>query len=589
MFLEFGSTERTAVPSTSSSPMNTNDNVSQQVSETGRSFYRVFLLFIAGMGGLLYGIDIGIIAAALLYLGKTIDLTLAQKSVIVAAVLGGGMLSSPFAGILADWFGRKKIMILSGLLFVISVVLIVASQSFLSLFLGRLLQGMSTGVIAVVVPLYLAETLSANLRGRGTAIFQFMLTFGIVVAALIGFYYTHQAQAAIAQAGKDAVRVLAAENHAWRGMFFAILYPGLIFFAGAFFLSESPRWLFRRGRSEDAFRTLCRSSSQAEAGKELAEMQALAAQPGEERAARDSGSLLRRKYVIPFLLACVILTCNQTTGINSVLSFLVVILNRAGLSPTLATQGDVLVKVLNCAMTIVAIALVDRKGRKFLLKVGTAGIILSLLAGAAAFYSFESKAVNVKARIIAAEHDNSITLPVNGAAMQASTGNRPGSLSVLYSYGDGDRMATVLSNSVDPVLRIAPEGNPHAGALQIVRASYGEVPPESVGWMVALCLAVFIACFAVGPGVVVWLTLSELMPTRIRSVGMGIALLFNQGASTLIAAMFLPVVGHYGYAAMFLFWAGSTVVYFVTAAFFLPETKGKTLEEIELYFEGVRG
>jgi len=566
--------------------MDTKDKLTRPASEQRRKIYRTFLLFIAGMGGLLYGIDIGIIAAALLYLGKTIELTLAQKSIIVAAVLGGGMISSPFAGFLAEWFGRKKIMVLSGLLFVISVGLIVASQNFLSLFLGRLLQGVSTGVIAVVVPLYLAETLSAQLRGRGTAIFQFMLTFGIVIAALIGFYYTHQAQAAILQAGHDAARILAAENHAWRGMFFAILYPGLIFFTGAFFLNESPRWLFRRGRRQAAFQTLCRSSAHSEAMKELAEMEALSAQPGVKAAEHVSEPLLRRKYVIPFVLACVILTFNQMTGINSVLSFLVVILNRAGLSPTLATQGDVLVKVLNCVMTVVAVALVDRKGRKFLLKLGTGGIVVSLLVGSIVFYSFESKAVNVKDRIVAAERENRVTLPLNALTIQGQTGDRPGSLTVLYSYGHGDRMSTVLSSSTDPVLRIKPEDSARNGSLKIIRASYGPVPPASEGWMIAACLAVFIACYAVGPGVVVWLTLSELMPTRIRSVGMGIALLLNQGASTLIAALFLPVVGHYGYAAMFMFWAGSTVVYFLTAACFLPETKGKTLEEIELYFEG---
>jgi hypothetical protein len=90
----------------------------------------------------------------------------------------------------------------------------------------------------------------------------------------------------------------------------------------------------------------------------------------------------------------------------------------------------------------------------------------------------------------------------------------------------------------------------------------------------------------VGPGVVVWLAMTELMPTRIRSIGIGVTLLLNQGASTLIAAVFLPVVGNYGYAAMFFFWAACTVVYFITAMFFLPETKGKTLEEIEMYFDG---
>src|SRR5215470_6085693 len=181
------------------------------------SLYSRFIIFIAGLGGLLYGIDVGIIAAALLYLSKTVNLSISQTSIIVAAVLGGSMLSSPVAGVLADWFGRKKIAIVSGLMFVASVALIVASQGFTALFLGRLLQGMSGGVIAVVIPLYLAESLSAKKRGQGTAVFQFMLTFGIVLAAFIGWYYTRQAETAIALAGNNAELIRAAQNHAWRG------------------------------------------------------------------------------------------------------------------------------------------------------------------------------------------------------------------------------------------------------------------------------------------------------------------------------------------------------------------------------------
>ncbi len=111
------------------------------------------------------------------------------------------------------------------------------------------------------------------------------------------------------------------------------------------------------------------------------------------------------------------------------------------------------------------------------------------------------------------------------------------------------------------------------------------MPSEKNGWLVTACLGLFIAAYSIGPGVCVWLALSELMPTRIRSTGMGIALLINQGVSTAIAALFLPTVGHYGYSAMFFFWAGCSVIYFLTVALFLPETKGRTLEEIEQGFE----
>jgi SP family myo-inositol transporter-like MFS transporter 13 len=545
--------------------------------------YSWFLLFTAGLGGLLYGIDIGIIAAALLYLNKTIDLTVSQTSMIVAAVLGGSMISSLVAGVFADLLGRKRLMILSGAMFVTSVGLIVLSQSFTALFLGRLLQGMSGGVIAVVVPLYLAECLSAGNRGRGTAIFQFMLTFGIVCAAIIGWYYTRQAEGTISLASGNLELIRAAQNHAWRGMFLAVIYPGVVFFIGSFALSESPRWLLMRGRPDRALAALRRSREEAEAQSELREMLVLAqTQSGKSTA---GGSLLRRKYIVPFVLACVIMVCNQTTGINSILSFLVVILKRAGLSASRATQGDVAVKVLNCVMTIAAVALVDKKGRKFLLRIGTGGVILALLAAGFLFLGAESKRVDVRTRIESTVAGNSITLPVNAGSLGVTPSAKPMALVVLYSYGTGDHMATVLSNEDHPVLSITPPEESPRSLLRIKRAMYGPVPSVRTGWMITACLAFFIASFSVGPGVVVWLALSELMPTRIRSIGMGVSLLLNQGASTLIAAAFLPVVGRYGYSVMFFFWSVCTVVYFITATFFLPETKGRTLEEIEASFD----
>ncbi len=554
--------------------------------------YTRLLVFIGGLGGLLYGIDVGIISAALLYLNKTINLSEQQTSAIVAAVLGGSMASSLVAGLLADWVGRKKMLIVSALLFVLSVGLIVISQSFLALLLGRLLQGMSGGVIAVVVPLYLAECLNANTRGKGTVIFQFMLTLGIVVAAVAGLYYSQQAETAIAAAAGHAARITAAQDHAWRSMFLSVVYPGLLFLAGTFFVSESPRWLFRRHRTAEALAALRRTCSEDEAQERLREMQAAhqAALPGATRPGAEP--LLQRKYVVPFLLACVILGCNQATGINSILQFLVVILKQAGLNTALATRGDTMVKVLNCVMTLAAFALVERKGRKFLLKLGTGGIIVALLLTALTFRGFESKRVDVRAKVQAAVVNNAVSLPVaSGTFELPSSGHAPISLTVLYTYGDGEKTATVLSSDDSPVLKISPAADKPAfqfvtlSPLIIERALAGPVPSAATGWLVTLCLALFIASFSIGPGVCVWLALSELMPTRIRSTGMGIALLINQGVSTAIAAVFLPVVGNYGYASMFLFWAGCTVIYFITAAFFLPETKGKTLEEIEACFE----
>jgi MFS family permease len=142
------------------------------VNSSEKHGYNLFLLLVAGLGGLLYGIDVGIIGGALPYLEATSHLTAAQLSVIVAAVLLGSVISTLFAGILADWMGRRPLMVLSGLTFIVSIPVIALSHGYTPLFFGRLLQGISGGLIGVVVPLYLAECLSASSRGKGTGVFQ---------------------------------------------------------------------------------------------------------------------------------------------------------------------------------------------------------------------------------------------------------------------------------------------------------------------------------------------------------------------------------------------------------------------------------
>ena len=209
-----------------------------------KRLYNRFLLLVAGLGGLLYGIDVGIIGGALPYLEATANLTPGQLSIIVAAVLLGGTLSTLFAGLIADRIGRKLLMLISGLAFSLSIPIIALSHGYEPLFLGRLLQGMSAGFVGVVVPLYLAECLPAAVRGRGTAIFQWMLTLGIVAAAFIGIYFSYRV-AEVTRLGNLAA-TFAYKNEAWRSIFWMSLPPGLVFTVGSLFVAESPRWLFKR-------------------------------------------------------------------------------------------------------------------------------------------------------------------------------------------------------------------------------------------------------------------------------------------------------------------------------------------------------
>src|SRR6202034_4410885 len=158
------------------------------VAQDEKAGYNRFLLLVAGLGGLLYGVDVGIIAGALPYLEATSGFTGGQLSTVVAAVLLGSVISTLFAGLLADWMGRRTLMALSGVLFVISIPMIALSHGYGPLVFGRVLQGVSAGLIGVVVPLYLAECLTASSRGKGTGIFQWLPKTGIFMAALVGVY-----------------------------------------------------------------------------------------------------------------------------------------------------------------------------------------------------------------------------------------------------------------------------------------------------------------------------------------------------------------------------------------------------------------
>ena len=495
--------------------------------------YARFLLVMAGLGGLLYGVDVGVIAAALPYIERTSTFSQDQIGWIVGMALWGSLPSSLVAGLLAEWFGRKKMIVASALLFLVSIPVICASGffeggNFWMMVGGRAMQGAAAGLFGVIVPMYLAECLDADSRGKGTGMFQLLLTIGLVFVAVIGFCVTSlvgdakvavdakAAAAGVADLAKVdfamikswvAPEQIAAWVRAWQTIFLVSCIPGIVLFVGAFRLKESSRWLYRKGRRDEALASLAANNGTDRAEEILADMiaadEAEAAEKAKNAAATDS--LLQKKYVVPFILAVVILACNQTTGINSVLNYTVTIFQKTGMQGAFANMSDVAIKIMNCVMTVVACALVDKKGRKFLLKLGTGGIIIGLCG---------------------------------------------------------------------------------VGAIFLAISKQWVMPSMTTGILATVFFFMFIGFYAVGPGVCVWLALTELMPTRIRANGMAIAMIINQGVSAGIATVFprwCAATNDNG--TVFFVLAGFTVVYFITAAFFLPETKGRTLEEVEQYFK----
>ena len=445
------------------------------------------LLAVAGLGGMLYGIDFGVIAAAEPYMKAMGVYSDSKISHIVGAVLLGGLVSSITAGWLCDFFGRKKTIMLSSAMFLVAIPVVSLSlDCYPALFAGRVLQGMSAGYMAVAMPMYLAEVLPADIRGRGTGVFQFFLGLGLVVAAgagcLIATWY-----------GASDTADAAGRVAAWGANFWWTMLPVAALLALSFRLPESPVWL-RKKLNHPTSPITHHPSPISHHSSPISHHSSLIT---------HLSSLLSRRYVVPFLLAVLVLTFNKTTGMSSFTSYLVTILHEAGFEGIFANWGQLVVKLTNMLVTIAAAALVDRKGRTWLLKVGTGGMTIGLAAIGTMFLAIE---------------------------------------------------------------QFGMEANNFTGLMTLFAFFFMQV------------------FYALGPGICVWLVLSELMPSRIRANGMAIALFMNQLVAWGLASWFRPWVAEWGWASMFYFFAINGVLYFITACF-IPETKGKSLEELEHLFE----
>ena len=473
--------------------------------------YALYLLVIAGCGGLLFDFGGTIIGPALPYIGPVDEnpgslglFTTAQVSHLSSAVVMCAALACLVAGWLTEKLGRKLMMLISAAIAALACLPIcLVEGNYPMFFLGRAMQGVAAGFIGVVVPMYLAECLDANSRGKGAGMFQLLDFIGITFCSIVGLVVVHTIGAA-----DDATVSAAQKSLAWKTIFWSSAAPAVLFFLGALGLKESPRWLYRRGRKEEALQALAANNGEAKAKEILDEMiasdEAEAAEKAALAASAKGDTLFQRKYVLPFCISLAVLICNQAIGFNAIQYFSIPMFMKAGLSQTTANAANFIVWLVPIPITALALWLVDRSGRKTLLKIGTLGMVIAL-AGVASMFLLLERGI------------------VSGGGF--------------------------------------------------------------AGWMTVAGIALFVASFSVGPGVVVWLALSELMPSRIRANGMSIALFVNQMVAFAIADAFLPWQKACGYAVVFYCLAGFAFLYFLTAAFLLPETKGRTLEEIEKMWE----
>ena len=431
--------------------------------------YVLSITLVAAIGGLIFGFDTAIVAGATRYMKEQFALDSLQEGWAVAVVLIGCMFGAGLAGPVSDRIGRRRFMLASAVLFLVSAVGCAVPRTIAEFMVFRFVGGLGIGSAAVLSPLYIAEVSPARVRGALVSVNQLAIVTGILLAYFVNW--------AFAGAGPSN----------WRWMYGMGAVPSVLFFLLLLRVPESPRWLVKNGREAEARSVLTRADTAEAAAAAIRDIQAaLALEKG------SFSELFRPAFRRPLLIAVVLAVFQQVTGINAILYYAPRIFEGAGFARMSAIGQSTIVGVVNMLFTVVAIVLADRVGRRPLLLIATAGMGGSLvLLGAAFKFSF---------------------LP--------------------------------------------------ASALLFI-------------------ILLYIAFFASAMGPLVWVVMAEIFPIRMRGAAMGLATLILWLADFAVTLTFPVISDRFHPATAFWLYAAMCALDLVFMWFFLPETKGKTLEEIE--------
>jgi MFS transporter, SP family, galactose:H+ symporter len=321
---------------------------------------RYLYYLIAALGGLLFGYDTGVISGALLFIRTEFSLTPTMQGIVAGIALVGAAVGAAFAGSLADRFGRRPVLVVTGIVFVVGAIVAAVAPETTTLLLGRIIVGVGIGFASMLTPLYLAEMAPAARRGALVSLNQLAITCGILVSSIVGSLFSL--------------------NGSWRWMLGLGALPGAILAGGMLILPESPRWLAGHGFLANAEAVLHRLRGSGSGSDVQAEMNELRTDLRREGRLAGWHELLNRDVRAPLIIGVGLAIFQQITGINTVIYFAPVIFQAAGISSAssaiLATAG---VGVVNVAMTVVAIWLIDRVGRRALLMSGLLGMTVCLV------------------------------------------------------------------------------------------------------------------------------------------------------------------------------------------------------------------
>ncbi|MDD4870283.1 MAG: sugar porter family MFS transporter [Kiritimatiellae bacterium] len=446
---------------------------------------------VAAMGGLLFGYDWVVIGGAKPFFEKFFELSGGKLSGWAnSCALLGCLVGSIITGTLSDRFGRKKLLVLSAVLFAVSSVFTGWASTFNTFVVWRIIGGIAIGMASNLSPIYIAEVAPAHMRGRLVAINQLTIVIGILAAQIVNWWLAVKLpHSGVDAAAIETVRQTWNNTYGWRWMFTAVTVPSLMFFVGALLVPESPRWLVKNGVAEEAGRILSRIGGQAYADAEVKEIQNTIV--AEETQHVRFADLLEPKLLKIVLIGCALAVLQQWSGINSIFNYAEEIYKSAGYGISDIMFNIVITGAINLVFTLVAIGTVDRLGRRILMLIGCAGIGIShVLLGTA--------------------------------------------------YAMGMKGMAVL--------------------------------------VFTLCS---LGCYGLSLAPIVWVLISELFPNRIRGAAVSVAVSALWVACFILTFVFPILKDTVGMAGTFWIYAGICFAGFVFVWMKVPETKGKSLEQIE--------
>ena len=511
------------------------------------TLHTVFITAIVALGGFLMGFDASVISGAVKFIEIEFDLNKIQLGWSVASLAFAATFAMMVAGPLSDRFGRKPILKYAALLFLISAIMSALAPSFMMLVIARMIGGLGVGAALIIAPMYIAEISPANVRGRMVSINQLNIVIGISVA-----FFTNYLILKLGQSDAAWTQSLRMGEWNWRWMLGLESLPALLYFFSLWRVPESPRWLVLKGKKAEALAVMAGFNPEAIAREEIDKIQssvALAANAGKPRLAE----LFNKPMRLVLTIGVTVAVLQQITGINSVFFYAPMIFEQSGIGTDASYMQAILVGLTNLVFTLLAIALIDKIGRKTLLNIGVTGIAICMFVLAFGFGSASYTLSGESIDQLPANIDTSELRQIEDITFDSDLAFKKALLEILGETTLKENESVLIGSSISM--------NPNI----ILAGILG-----------------FVASFAISIGPVMWVLFSELFPNRIRAIAISFVGFINSAVSFLVQLIFPWELSTFGNAGTFLVYGLFAVVGLVIIVKILPETKGKSLEELEL-------